>query len=73
MLSRAHRYDEGTAFLPVVEKSQNLPKAEDDKFQFLALDADGYDLPSDWYMRIAGFAAEALSFDGFRHGRSRVG
>ncbi|KAL1710670.1 hypothetical protein EV121DRAFT_251500 [Schizophyllum commune] len=60
-------YDEGTAFLPVVEKSRNLPKAEDDKFQFLALDADGYDLPSDWYMRIAGFAAEALRSERMVH------
>uniref|UniRef100_D8Q9L4 Xylosidase/arabinosidase n=1 Tax=Schizophyllum commune (strain H4-8 / FGSC 9210) TaxID=578458 RepID=D8Q9L4_SCHCM len=60
-------YDEGTAFLPVVEKSRNLPKTEDDKFQFLALDADGYDLPSDWYMRIAGFAAEALRSERMVH------
>ncbi|KAL1681833.1 hypothetical protein EV122DRAFT_204853, partial [Schizophyllum commune] len=60
-------YDEGTAFLPVVERTRNLPKAEDDKFQFLALDADGYDLPSDWYMRIAGFAAEALRSERMVH------
>ncbi|KAJ7474213.1 hypothetical protein FB451DRAFT_1133590 [Mycena latifolia] len=51
-------YDEGTAFLPVVEKKRLLPESE--KWPFLALDEDGYDIPSDWYMRIAGFAAEGL-------------
>ncbi|KAJ7744148.1 hypothetical protein B0H16DRAFT_1463368 [Mycena metata] len=52
------RYDEGTAFLPVVEKKRLLPQSE--TWPFLALDEDGYDLPSDWYMRVAGFAAEGL-------------
>ncbi|KAJ6509668.1 hypothetical protein DFH09DRAFT_1374678 [Mycena vulgaris] len=51
-------YDEGTAFLPVIEKKRLLPESE--AWPFLALDEDGYDLPSDWYMRIAGFAAEGL-------------
>jgi hypothetical protein len=41
------RYDEGTAFIPVVEHKRLLP--ESDKFKFMALDEDGYDLPSDWY------------------------
>ncbi|THG98080.1 hypothetical protein EW145_g7486 [Phellinidium pouzarii] len=49
-------YDEGTAFLPVVSKKRELPKPG----AFLALDADGYDLPPDWYMRICGFAGEIL-------------
>ena len=40
------RYDEGTAFMPIVEHTRNLPVL--DKHPFLALDADGYDLPSDW-------------------------
>ncbi|KAJ7038682.1 hypothetical protein C8F04DRAFT_997603, partial [Mycena alexandri] len=39
-------YDEGTAFLPVVEKKRLLP--ESDTWPFLSLDEDGYDLPSDW-------------------------
>ncbi|KAJ6613961.1 hypothetical protein B0H10DRAFT_2046865 [Mycena sp. CBHHK59/15] len=39
-------YDEGTAFLPVVEKKRLLP--ESDKWPFLSLDEDGYDLPADW-------------------------
>ena len=40
------RYDEGTAFLPAVPSKRLLPVH--DKFPFLALDAEGYDLPSDW-------------------------
>ena len=40
------RYDEGTAFMPVVESKRNLPQS--DKFQFMALDEDGYDCPADW-------------------------
>ncbi|TFK71702.1 hypothetical protein BDN72DRAFT_837263 [Pluteus cervinus] len=51
-------YDEGTAFMPVVETKRLLP--DTDRFSFMALDADGYDVPSDWYMRICGFAVEAL-------------
>lgn len=43
------RYDEGTAFLPVVSHKRNLPVS--DKWTFLALDAEGHDLPSDWYVR----------------------
>ncbi|KAJ7250161.1 hypothetical protein B0H12DRAFT_1121001 [Mycena haematopus] len=39
-------YDEGTAFLPVVEKKGLLPESE--TWPFYALDEDGYDLPSDW-------------------------
>ncbi|KAL0945616.1 hypothetical protein HGRIS_014771 [Hohenbuehelia grisea] len=53
-------YDEGTAFMPVVEKKRQLPQSEGNKFPFLALDADGLDIPSDWYMRICGFAAEGV-------------
>jgi len=42
------RYDEGTAFMPVVPNKRLLPVS--DKFPFMALDEDGYDLPSDWYV-----------------------
>ncbi|KIY43969.1 hypothetical protein FISHEDRAFT_22785, partial [Fistulina hepatica ATCC 64428] len=56
-------YDEGTAFLPIVEKRRDLPIHE--KFKFMALDEDGYELPSDWYMRICGFLAQGLR--GERH------
>ncbi|KAF5338238.1 hypothetical protein D9758_012849 [Tetrapyrgos nigripes] len=58
-------YDEGTAFMPVVEKARHLPVSE--KYTFLALDADGYDLPADWYMRICGFAAEGLKSERMIH------
>lgn len=40
------RYDEGTAFMPVVSKKRQVPKH--DKYEFMALDEDGYDLPPDW-------------------------
>ncbi|KAI0638931.1 hypothetical protein C8Q77DRAFT_17830 [Trametes polyzona] len=51
-------YDEGTAFMPVVSHKRQLPVLE--THRFMALDEDGFDLPPDWYMRICGFAAEAL-------------
>ena len=46
LLIHTYRYDEGTAFMPIVEHKRNLPVS--DKFRFMALDEDGYDLPSDW-------------------------
>ncbi|KAF8914765.1 hypothetical protein CPB85DRAFT_1560740 [Mucidula mucida] len=58
-------YDEGTAFMPVVSKKRNLPRS--DKWRFMALDEDGYDLPPDWYMRICGFAAEGLRSERMIH------
>ncbi|KAG2361877.1 hypothetical protein BDR07DRAFT_1461174 [Suillus spraguei] len=58
-------YDEGTAFMPVVSSSKQLPVHP--QFNFLALDADGYSLPSDWYMRITGIAAESLRGDRMIH------
>ncbi|KAK0440741.1 hypothetical protein EV421DRAFT_1712220, partial [Armillaria borealis] len=58
-------YDEGTAFMPIVTKKSMLPQS--DKYQFMALDEDGYDLPSDWYMRICGFAAEGLRSERLIH------
>ncbi|KAI0078516.1 hypothetical protein K474DRAFT_1660324 [Panus rudis PR-1116 ss-1] len=51
-------YDEGTNFLPAVANKRQLPVHE--KYKFMALDEDGYDLPPDWYMRICGFAVEGL-------------
>ena len=49
-----HRYDEGTAFMPVVTKKDQLPSPVRGRYRFLAPDADTYDLPSDWYF---GFVA----------------
>jgi hypothetical protein len=50
-------YDEGTAILPAVALKRNLPSGGG----FIALDADGdLSLPSDWYLKIAAFAAEVM-------------
>ncbi|KAK0475147.1 hypothetical protein IW261DRAFT_1495730 [Armillaria novae-zelandiae] len=50
-------YDEGTAFMPIVTKKSMLPQSGQ----------NGYDLPSDWYMRICGFAAEGLRSERLIH------
>jgi hypothetical protein len=42
--------DEGTAIFKVVSHRKEAP----DQGRWLALDADGADLPSDWYLRLAG-------------------
>lgn len=48
--------DEGTAIFKTTEnKSQNPTTGK-----FLTLDIDGYDLPSDWYLRLAGEATKML-------------
>lgn len=48
--------DESTAFFKTVENAQQSPAQQ----FWLDLDIDGYDLPSDWYLRCAGKAAETL-------------
>jgi hypothetical protein len=52
------RYDEGTAFMPVVELKRSLP--ESDKFRFMALDEDGYDCPADWFVPFISKPAKEL-------------
>ena len=42
--------DEGTAILKVVSSRKEAP----DQGFWLTLDADGAELPSDWYLRLAG-------------------
>jgi hypothetical protein len=44
--------------MPAVEKKRMLPKS--DKYPFMALDQDGFDLPSDWLVAIGriNFATE---------------
>jgi hypothetical protein len=42
--------DEGTAMFKIAAKRSDAP----DKGFWLALDADGLQLPSDWYLRVAG-------------------
>lgn len=58
-------YDEGTAFMPVVQNKRQVPK--NDKYNFMALDEDGFDLPPDWYLRICGFAVEGLRSERMIH------
>lgn len=48
--------DEGTAFFKIVSQSSQLPA----QGTFLALDADGQTLPSDWYLTLAGKATQTL-------------
>ena len=48
--------DESTAMYKLAENDDQTP----DQAYFLALDADGYDLPSDWYLRCAKLATEIV-------------
>ena len=48
--------DEATAMFKTAEDSSMSPDQE----YWLNLDADGFDLPSDWYLRCAGKAADTL-------------
>jgi len=48
--------DEATAMFKTAENSSMSPIEE----YWLDLDADGYNLPSDWYLRCAGQASEVL-------------
>jgi len=48
--------DESTAFFKTAENASQAPARE----YWLNLDADGFTLPSDWYLRAAGKAAETL-------------
>ena len=49
--------DEGTAFFKIVNHTDRLPPQS----HFVSLDADGCDLPSDWYLRIAGSITRLLA------------
>ena len=48
--------DEGTACAKVATTQQDVPN----QGSFLSLDAEGQQLPSDWYLRLAGAAARML-------------
>ena len=52
-LAQFDEVDEGTAIFKVTAKTSDLPLPTGG---WLALDADGYSLPSDWYLRLAGEA-----------------
>ena len=53
---RIHDQDESTAIFKVTAKTSDLPA----EGNWMALDADGHDLPSDWYLRLAGEAQKML-------------
>jgi hypothetical protein len=48
--------DEGTAMFKLAENSGMMPR----EGYWLPLDADGYDLPSDWYLRAASQATQVV-------------
>ena len=49
--------DEGTALFKIVNHDDRLPTQP----HFVSLDAEGCDLPSDWYLRVAGSVARLLT------------
>jgi len=53
--------DEATAIMKAAETSDQVPS----EGQFLTLDADGYLVPSDWYLRLLGYATEMLRTKGY--------
>ena len=48
--------DEATAVMPVVTRTGDLPQGT----RLIALDHDGCELPSDWYLRVSGSLASYL-------------
>jgi hypothetical protein len=48
--------DEGTAIFKLVENDEQLPTTG----RLIPLDYDGYELPSDWYLRLTGEATKML-------------
>lgn len=48
--------DEGTAMYKLAESDADVPT----KGTFVPLDADGYDLPSDWYLQVADYSQRML-------------
>jgi hypothetical protein len=52
--------DEGTAMFKITPSSKDVPADAAGRPAFVALDADGCHLPSDWYLRLAGAATRAL-------------
>jgi hypothetical protein len=58
-------YDEGTQFLPAITKTADLPQDQEQNFTLIAYDVDGYDVPPDWYMRIAGYGSELVKDERF--------
>ena len=47
---------EGTAIMKVAENQQQVPE----QAKFITLDADSFNLPSDWYLQIANEAGKVI-------------
>ena len=62
MIAMFDEYDEGTAMGPAAEDASMIPTDQ----YFLTLDADGEQLSSDFYLRLAGAATRML------HGEAAV-
>ena len=58
-------YDEGTQFLPAIMKTTSLPVDESHRYTLISYDIDGYDVPPDWYMRIAGYGSSLVKDERF--------
>lgn len=50
--------DEGTAIYKMAATNEEAPAGT--KYEVCTLDEDGYDLPNDWYLRVAGEAQKML-------------
>ncbi len=55
--------DEGTAIFKLAENQKQTPvqwPSNNSHHPFIVMDADGYQLPSDWYLRLTGAAGKML-------------
>ncbi len=59
--------DEGTAMFKLAENDSMIPR----EGYWLPLDEDGYDLPSDWYLRTASLATQVVR--GYEHLNQTLG
>jgi hypothetical protein len=51
--------------MPAITKTAALPQDQSQRFTLIAYDVDGYDVPPDWYMRIAGYGSALVKDDLF--------
>jgi hypothetical protein len=55
--------DEGTAIYKIAENQSQTPAEVPNngtRHEFIAMDADGHKLPSDWYLRLTGEGRKML-------------
>ena len=46
--------------MPAITKTASLPQDQSQRHTLIAYDVDGYDVPPDWYMRIAGYGSSLV-------------